>query len=126
MWIATQDGFFSAVQHREFPDMLVVRARSRSDLVRLTRIVIGTEIIKSPPGSDYPYRALLTKPQWSGYLDVATAEINYDNFKNRIHDVNDERASTYMAVWSNMLRIEQEPDSGVTRPAWDSYWETDQ
>ena len=32
MWTATQDGYFSAVQHRDKPDTLMVRARDSKDL----------------------------------------------------------------------------------------------
>lgn len=35
MWIFTKDGFFSAVEHRDNSDLLMIRARCREDIERL-------------------------------------------------------------------------------------------
>lgn len=32
MWIAATSGFYSIVQHRDFPDQVLIRARVKKDL----------------------------------------------------------------------------------------------
>jgi hypothetical protein len=105
----TTDGFFSAVQHRDKPNMLLVRARSRADLEQLAdRISINPSKILSTDNADYPYRVLLPKEQWAEYLLSATEDLTYPNFKSAVAKTNPERAYIYHDVWSALFEIERE------------------
>ena len=54
MWIFTQDGFLSVVEHRDDSDCLIVRSRARDDLERMAHFA-GQEIIVMPD-ADYRFR----------------------------------------------------------------------
>lgn len=125
MWIATIDGFYSAVQHRERHEEVMVRARSRKDLVALCARALEvvdlargscldpipdqTDIEETLEGADYPYRLTISKLLWSQLLVLWSTSIDYDNFKNAVarHQGRD-RAHTYHAVWAALLAIEHE------------------
>jgi hypothetical protein len=115
VWIITQDGFYSVTafdarrggERSDAEDLIVVRARDRSDLERVSAW-IGAEIIATPT-ADYPFRTIAPRNAWSGYLAQATQDIDYFNFKDRIaqrrgagrHDV-------LMNVWSALRRLQHE------------------
>lgn len=109
MWIMTTDGFFSAVQHRDKPNTLLIRARSRVDLEQLAdRVRIKHSKILSTDNADYPYRILLPRKQWAEYLLSATEDLTYPNFKSAVGKTNPERAYIYHDVWSTLFEIESE------------------
>ena len=95
MWLFTQHGMVSVVQHREDPNMLLVRSREPGVLRELFK---GTETrIHKLPKADYRYRALVDR---DGFWDVMIRQINqinYPNFKN--HLLNEKRVdmNTYRA-----------------------------
>ena len=122
MWTMTEIGFFSAVQHRDNPDLLLIRARSKKDLDNLLDFAIESEvpdmsdvgdIERTLQGADYPYRLTCTKEAWAVIMAALIGVIDYDNFKNRIAVSNPTRAHTYGRVWSTMIAVEREPDAGV-------------
>jgi len=121
MWIMTKTGFYSAVQHRDDPSLLMVRARSLADLDHLldTLDTLGFDRPDVLPTriADYPFRAIMDKTAFAaaiGHLITdPTAGITYDNYKNQVHRTNPERARTYGRVWSDLLDIEHEPTSGI-------------
>lgn len=82
MWIMTNKGFISAVQHRHDPDILMVRARKREHLLQ---IVDDRHIFQVTP-SDYPWRCNINKDLFAYKLCELTQNINYDNFKNSVDD----------------------------------------
>ena len=95
MWVFTQHRMVSVVQHREDPNMLLVRSREPNVLRELFK---GTETrIHKLPKADYRYRALVDR---DGFWDVMIRQINqinYPNFKN--HLLNEKRVdmNTYRA-----------------------------
>lgn len=115
MWIFCKLGFFSAVQHREKPDVLLVRARIKGDLERLIRAIprddllhFGQPKVEITPDADYRYRAEIYKAVFSELLRDTAESIDYDNFKNAAHDgtVRDE---AYMDVWRAMWSAQNFP-----------------
>ena len=127
MWIATDIGFYSAVAHRDQADTVMVRARSRADLLALLefgRDVLADHpqaaeigpLVDSPPPADYPARVTMPAVVWADLLAALAVRIKYDNFKTRVGNVNRERAATYGRVWQALVAIEREP--GAT--AWSS------
>lgn len=116
MWLMTPRGFFSTVQHREYPSLVLVRARCREDLENLCElgenhpgmIGVDSKAILETKISDYPFRLIVSARAWQMLVSLMAEEITYANFKSAVHAVNDQRASTYMSVWSALHRIQDE------------------
>lgn len=105
MWVFTQTGLVSAVRHRDEPDTLVVRARDRASLTPLADFC-GTDVVKHA-GSDYPYRTFVKEADYKNWLMQSVEELDYSNYKNRMHDLRDDRFCTALSkVWSVMLAVE--------------------
>lgn len=106
MWLLTTDGFFSAVEDRDDPTTVFVRARAREDARRLAD-VLDAAVIETPD-ADYRFRVHLAKVAWASYVADAAARIDYDNFKRAVavrHG--QERARVYGEVWSTLLRLQE-------------------
>lgn len=80
----------------------MIRGRVRADLEALLPIlepfardrrVIVTE------DSDYRYRLVVDTDEWLRVAEVLAAEVDYVNFKDRVHRFNPRRARTYHRVW---------------------------
>lgn len=108
MWVFTKDGFFSVVQKHEQAgtQMLTIRARNRSDLVKAKK-AMGIKRCKiiSKGGTDYEFRMVLPKIKWAAYLNQQTIDLDYENFKNEVHKIDHKRAGIYSRVWSELLDI---------------------
>jgi|PlaIllAssembly_1097288.scaffolds.fasta_scaffold00151_14 hypothetical protein len=126
MWIATTQGFYSAVQHRDDSNLMMIRARSYEDMVQLVDLdaldgqgVTYAHIIELNH-SDYRFRVLLTREQWNRCLLELSSKIEYDNFKDAVKKRSVNRARIYMKVWTVLLAIEDErwaPRHEVKDPA---------
>lgn len=106
MWLMTTDGFFSAVQDRDEPGSVLVRARVRGDLEQLAE-TLDTTVLETPD-ADYPFRVRVSKADWGGYVASCAEGIDYDNFKNAVgarqgHD----RADVYLDIWSALRRLQR-------------------
>lgn len=106
MWVFTKDGFFSAVQHFDETDTILVRGRVATDLQRLCQIT-KTEMVENPT-ADYRYRTTITRAAWGDYLQQASRELDYPNFKDAMHGVfsDSRRDRAHMEVWSAMNRLQ--------------------
>lgn len=105
MWIFTETGFISAVQHRDNPELLVVRARDRLSLEPLAAFA-ETEITTNPI-ADYPYRTIVGKGTFAAWTVDAIDTLNYPNFKNQVAVTRGKSfASILGGVWSTMLSAE--------------------
>lgn len=101
MWICANDGFVSAVQHRNDPDMLMVRARDEQHLFNLFP---GREDqVYSVDGSDYGYRIEVSKEYFAEIISERIEDIDYSNFKNSVIDK--KLHSFYERVWYVGLQI---------------------
>lgn len=133
MWIMTTIGFYSAVQHRDNHDDLLIRARSKADLLALQALATGAgsacrrgpgrfggvgPIETTLHGADYPHRMVISKSTWKALLEDLTDDVDYDNFKTAVARAgHPERANTYHKVWQDLLGIERERDAAVYQPA---------
>lgn len=82
MWIFTRDGFFIVVQHRSYPQKLLVRARTKVDLQRCRRRLPRNEgKVTHTLDEDYPWCVLVTKASWARYVSQQALEIDYPNFE---------------------------------------------
>jgi hypothetical protein len=106
MWLATQHGFYSIVEKKsgEFH----VRARCRKDLENLLALSgLAMPIIETPAG-DYGWRVVVGKPEVAKALAALGGAIDYSNFKDRIHDLPDQRekAPIYSRLWSQLYSLQ--------------------
>lgn len=110
MWIATTEGFISAVQHRDDPNLMMVRARSLADL----DTIFPDSPVTPMDDSDYPFRVTVTREHFAEIVCGLIGAVDYPNFKSAVHAVQGvQRANTYHDVWEALLAIEDEPRSGV-------------
>lgn len=116
MWIFCKLGFFSAVQHRERPDTLLVRGRFSGDLESLLDSLSPEDrelcsTVAETPNADYLYRLEMPKRVFAKAVGEIAGEINYDNFKNSVHEgYRSPRDLAYMGCWSE-LRTGQMADA---------------
>ncbi len=108
MWLMTAHGFYSVVQHRDDSDQFLVRARVRGDLDNLKRVASIDAPIKDTPGGDYKHRLYISREQLGAMMATLTESIEYDNFKDHIHALPDQKhkSRAYMTVWSAMQETE--------------------
>lgn len=106
MWLCTVHGFVSIVQkgpHGKF----CIRARDKAHLQAIFRRCKSRLFPKMPriyvnAGTDYRYRAFLTKAQMEAVVVSLVNAINYDNFKDRVKEVRpaDRRYQLFLGdVW---------------------------
>lgn len=117
MWLMTQYGFYSVVAHNAQPDRFLVRVRARAhhDLENLCRLAALESEILETPDADYRYRLLLSGAEIGRALVALGQTINYSNFKNRIHDLPDQRHKNdaYMSIWSTLGRLAKPSSADV-------------
>jgi hypothetical protein len=112
MWLITESGFYSAVEHREDPDRILIRARDRGDLERLVELVDSLSGAPTPrivemEDADYLYRIEVFRQEWIDACAAMAGAVNYANFKSMVgerrgHD----RAAVYGRVWSVLLTLQ--------------------
>jgi len=151
MWTMTPRGFFSAVQHRDDPTLLVVRTRVRADADTLVEWYatwaqnlialhakmddLGVDLpsaqealpdaeVTTYDWSDYPWRVILPRSAWAAFMAEAVEDLDYGNFKDAVKKVQGAaRANVYSGVWSVLLRLEsQDPQGRRMNQALDSDW----
>ena len=107
MWAISQDGFVSAVAHRDNPNSLMVRARDAQSLRSLANTT-GAQVVATPY-ADYPYRVTVTKAAFATWITEAVNAVDYTNFKSRAARTRGGRfASALHEVWATLHDIEDE------------------
>lgn len=101
MWIFTSKGFISVVQHRQYPEKRLVRARERDVLKELFP---GEEIVKLND-ADYRYRVTVPAKEVAMLLFDSIMKMDYDNFKNSISPKKEAYHDACMKVWSVMQQM---------------------
>ena len=104
MWICLNNAFISAVQHRDKPDHLMVRARMRE---HLAAVFPNVEIIETTK-ADYRWRVVVHKATFKQAVCQQVDRIDYDNFKNSVedHDLHD----CFSQVWGIMHRLQYQDE----------------
>lgn len=131
MWLATKQGFFSVVQHRDNPEIMLVRARSKKDLECLLALAQECELempaIVETPTSDYACRLFVERETWESLAIALVMGIDYPNFKAAVHG-DPARDQAYMQMWSAMRTFQdkqrpgwRQPQFAWTEPEW-GYW----
>ena len=113
MWIFTVDGYFSAVQDKDDPTRIMVRARQKADLEVLLQRIEREELeILAWSGTDYAYRVFMPREGWVSYLEEVGRELDYTNFKARaLQDGDYGRSRAYHEIWG-VLRDWQDKGRG--------------
>jgi hypothetical protein len=104
MWLFTELGFYSIVKKGKHWH---VRARIKADAERLSEKLDGKpEVLASYPGSDYPWRMIVTAKQKTEIFRLLS-NVEYDNFKGHIgHDATQRgRLGAYHEVWHTMAAL---------------------
>ncbi len=127
MWTFTQTGFYSAVAYDRdrdglrlpLPagagpdDLLLVRTRAKSDLLGLLEALeLPGSRAASSPSADYPWRAVLTRSEWSSFLERETERLDYPNFKSRVMaTAGRDRHDAYVRVWAALHALEDRAEA---------------
>jgi hypothetical protein len=104
MWIATNQGFLSIVQHRQDPNTLLVRARTREHLEACIQAATGVDVerslraVQETKHSDYRWRVLMSRAEAGRIVQAAFDAIDYPNFKNSVRCPRLSKA--YNEVWN--------------------------
>jgi hypothetical protein len=111
MWLFSKEGFFSVVRHSHKPGHLLVRARRREDIDRLSRLLsteTGRELTPLvSPDADYLYRLEVPRLDFARVMVRLVEELDYPNFKSAVHgDPTRDRA--YGRVWSIMAETQED------------------
>jgi hypothetical protein len=102
MWLFVKNGFLSIVQHRDQPDMLIVRARVRGDIEHY----FPKAKVERTEDHDYLYRAVLPKHQVATRLFDAVLDIDYPKFKPAVTDKR--RQAYYFDIWDTGYSMQEE------------------
>lgn len=84
MWIFTNRGLISVVQHRENKELLLVRARQKGLLENLSTAV-PLDVFEDP-SADYPFRAWASRMTLVEILYGEVERVDYSNFKESVLD----------------------------------------
>lgn len=102
MWVCLNNSFLSIVQHKDAPDLLMVRARFKGDLEAAFPGEAG-EVVETPD-ADYLYRLTVPRDRVAYALTQAIGGINYTNFKGSVKQ--GWRHDLYLGLWG-MLHFAQ-------------------
>ena len=116
MWLFTTIGFFSVVAHRDDPETILIRARVREDLERMRRHHLPDMEIVEGAGTDYAFRALVSRDEWEHVAQQLARGIDYPNFKSAVSERHGaDRAHAYYDVWRVMHRVQSEASGNSPR-----------
>lgn len=101
MWICHSNAFLSIVADRNDPDNLLVRARMPGHIEAL----FPKAKVFTDAGSDYFYRAFITRTEVVDVVAAEVASIRYDNFKSSVKD--DILHDAYMKFWQVMYAVQK-------------------
>ena len=80
MWVFFKDGFISAVQNKDDPEELIVRARSKEHLKSFLG-PFSEDFITETPDADYQFRAFVDREVFVALMADHANEVDYPNFK---------------------------------------------
>lgn len=104
MWLFLIDGFYSVVEDKDDPSVLLVRARDKDDAHRMAARLDVTVEDTNDREHDYPYRMRVDRSTFAGELSSEVMDLDYTNFKDRVHSVRGfSRSLIYSRVWSWMI-----------------------
>lgn len=96
MWIITSDAFVSIVEHRDNPDLLIVRGRFAGDVSRF--LGMKSTLERETPAADYRFRIITRRDVVERAMARQLKRVRYPNFKDSIAQA--WRKALAMRVWS--------------------------
>ena len=96
MWIFLNNAFFSVVQDKAKPKLLVCRARVKGDLEKL----FPQYRVFTSEYTDYRYRCFITRDDLKDLLTKQVDDLDYENFKDSVKEK--DRKKYYSEVWGVM------------------------
>ena len=100
MWIFLPESFISVVQKPGDTDTLTVRARIKGDI----ESVFPEACVEADKGTDYKYRARVSRHAVAQVLHDQVMDLNWGNFKGEVKDC--KRHDAYMNVWRAMYAVQ--------------------
>jgi hypothetical protein len=101
MWICLNDAFFSIVASDRDPALLNVRARRAGDI---EAYFPGNDVVRLA-GTDYAFRAFISRQIVADKISDQVASIAYSNFKSSVRD--DALHNAYLDIWSVMSKLQR-------------------
>jgi hypothetical protein len=101
MWIQFNNAFLSIVENRENTTELLVRGRVKGDIEK----VFPEADVFEDNNADYKYRAFISKAIVAEKIMLKVTEINYDNFKNSVKEI--ERKKIYGNIWVELRKFQK-------------------
>lgn len=108
MWIFTNGGMVSIVEHTDDPDVLLVRARTKAHLEAFTSGAMCR--LRRTPDADYAWRTVLPREVVQKLIKYAVQELDYPDFKSSLPKGLYKQACG--EVWADMLALQQEYEVG--------------
>lgn len=108
MWLFTVHGFYSIV--KKHADEWHVRARSKQDLDNLKKLArCRVSVEQSWPGSDYPWRMIVSRTTRDRIMEALGSDIEYTNFKSEVGRRPDQagKLHAYHEIWALMAAHER-------------------
>jgi len=87
MWLFTDEGMISVVRHKEWDDVILMRARNANTIPNiLKRSGFNHRLNEQEytPERDYAYRIELADHEFSKILTKLTDQLSYTNFKKHL------------------------------------------
>lgn len=124
MWTFTRLGFSSAVKHRDQPETLIIRFRTKVDALRHVQFMrddsvaaawfesLGVEIpsVEHNIAADYAFRITLPAGLWSQVIARLADSVDYTNFKDMMHDQCPHWNAVLMRIWSDTRRVQDDQE----------------
>lgn len=101
MWLFSQRGFYSIVQHKERPDYFVVKARVKGDIEKYWPFAE----IERNENFDYLYRAVLHRTEVEEVILKMVLNIDYTSFKGSLEDKR--RYAWYVQLWEVLCMMQE-------------------
>lgn len=98
MWVFLTDAFFSIVEDRDNPTILMVRARLPGDI----EAHFGDSEVVEMDAADYRFRAFVPRDEVRKVIADQVDAIDYPDFKSQIDLCDDVRNNAYHHVWAEM------------------------
>jgi len=105
MFLFTETGLLSVVEHFENPDVFVVRARDEESLRGLCEA--AETAIMATPASDFPFRIHVGRDVFAEWLLEQVSELSYTNYESHIAQTRGHQFTEALhEVWAAMHAIE--------------------
>lgn len=105
MWIFFNDAMLSIVDPLAPAGHLMVRARLMRDIIN----VFPSAEVLSTPGTDYPFRAFISRAEVANAVTDRILRIGYPNFKASIPPRAQHRHDVYSRVWAVCMDLARKP-----------------